>query len=236
MLNFEPAALPESSERLRPEIREFIAEHLPSTARPNSDFTAGHDTDFSARLGAAGWIGMTVPSEYGGSERSYFDRYVVTEELLAAGAPVSAHWITDRQTAPLLMSHGTEAQRQRFLPQICAGTCFFSIGMSEPNAGSDLAAIQTRATPVEGGWLVNGTKLWSTGAHLNHYLMALVRTSPPTEQRHAGMSQLIIDLSSEGVEVKPIKSMAGKSEFNEIVLTDVFVGRDNLVGAEGNGW
>ncbi len=235
MINFEPVTLPASSEQLRPAIREFIAEHMP-TARPNSDFTSGHDTEFSAKLGAAGWIGMTVPSIYGGGERSYFDRYVVTEELLAAGAPVSAHWITDRQTAPLLMSQGTEAQRRTYLPQICAGTCFFSIGMSEPNAGSDLAAIQTRAEAVDGGWLVNGTKIWTTGAHLNHYLMTLVRTSPPTEQRHAGMSQLIIDLASEGVQVKPIKSMVGKSEFNEIVFTDVFVPEEALVGTEGNGW
>jgi acyl-CoA dehydrogenase len=235
MLNFDPVTLPDSSEQLRPVIRAFIADNLPA-GRRNSDFTSGYDASFSAALGEAGWIGMTVPKQYGGSERGYFDRYVVTEELLAAGMPVAAHWITDRQTGPLLMSHGTEAQRERFLPGICAGTVFFSIGMSEPNAGSDLAAIKTKAEAVEGGWRVNGTKIWTTGAHLNHYLMTLVRTAPASSNRHAGMSQLIIDLKSDGVEVRPIVSMTGKGEFNEIVLNDVFVPADALVGKEGDGW
>lgn len=235
MLNFDPVTLPASSEQLRPVIRAFIADNLPE-GRPNSDFTSGYDAAFSAKLGAAGWIGMTIPRRYGGSERGYFDRYIVTEELLAAGMPVAAHWITDRQTAPLLMTHGTETQREQFLPGICAGTVFFSIGMSEPNAGSDLAAIQTRANRVDGGWLVNGTKIWTTGAHLNHYLMTLVRTSPPDSNRHAGMSQLIIDLNSDGVQVRPIVSMTGKGEFNEVVLTDVFVPDSALVGKEGDGW
>ena len=157
MLNFDPVILPQSSEQLRPVIRAFISDNLPE-GRRNSDFTSGYDATFSAQLGEAGWIGMTIPRRYGGSERGYFDRYIVTEELLAAGMPVAAHWITDRQTAPLLMTHGTETQRERFLPGICAGTVFFSIGMSEPNAGSDLAAIQTRASRVDGGWLVNGTR------------------------------------------------------------------------------
>lgn len=235
MLNFDPVTLPASSEQLRPVIRAFIADNLPE-GRRNSDFTSGYDAAFSAKLGAAGWIGMTIPRRYGGSERGYFDRYIVTEELLAAGMPVAAHWITDRQTAPLLMTHGTETQREQFLPGICAGTVFFSIGMSEPNAGSDLAAIQTRANRVDGGWLVNGTKVWTTGAHLNHYLMTLVRTSPPDSNRHAGMSQLIIDLNSDGVQVRPIVSMTGKGEFNEVVLTDVFVPDSALVGKEGDGW
>jgi len=235
MLNFDPVTLPESSEKLRPVIRAFIADNLPE-GRRNSDFTSGYDARFSAQLGEAGWIGMTIPRRYGGSERGYFDRYIVTEELLAAGMPVAAHWITDRQTAPLLMTHGTEAQREQFLPGICAGTVFFSIGMSEPNAGSDLAAIQTRAKRVDGGWLVNGTKIWTTGAHLNHYLMTLVRTSPPSSNRHAGMSQLIIDLNSDGVQVRPIVSMTGKGEFNEVVLSDVFVPESALVGKEGDGW
>ena len=235
MLNFDPVTLPASSEQLRPVIRAFIADNLPE-GRRNSDFTSSYDATFSAKLGAAGWIGMTIPRRYGGSERGYFDRYIVTEELLAAGMPVAAHWITDRQTAPLLMTHGTETQREQFLPGICAGTMFFSIGMSEPNAGSDLAAIQTRANRVDGGWLVNGTKVWTTGAHLNHYLMTLVRTSPPDSNRHAGMSQLIIDLNSDGVQVRPIVSMTGKGEFNEVVLTDVFVPDSALVGKEGDGW
>ncbi len=235
MLQFDRASLPDNTDALRSQVREFLL-HNPLQNRPNSDFTSGHNPQFSGLLGTQGWIGMTWPKRYGGAERSYFERYVVTEELLAAGAPVSAHWIADRQSGPLLLRFGTEQQRQAYLPRICAGECFFSIGMSEPDAGSDLAAIRTRARRIKGGWQVNGTKLWSTAAHLNHYLIALVRTSDATEQRHAGMSQLIVDLSADDVEVRPIRNMSGKEEFNEIVFRDCFIPDENLVGEEGNGW
>lgn len=180
---------------------------------------------------------MTWPLEYGGSARSFFERYIVTEELLAAGSPVTAHWIADRQTGPLLLNYGSEAQKNAYLPAICSGECYFSIGMSEPDSGSDLASIRTTATAVDGGWRVNGTKLWTTSAHWNHYMVALVRSSPLDKgNRHAGMSQLIIDLQSEGVEIRPIKTMAGTADFSEVVFTDTFVPCDSLVGDEGNGW
>src|SRR5262249_42110369 len=153
--------------------------------------------------------GMTWPKKYGGGERTFFERYVVTEELLAAGAPVSAHWISDRQSGPLLLRYGTEAQRERFLPSIVRGASYFSIGMSEPDSGSDLASVRTSAKPVNGGYVVNGTKVWTTDAHRNHFIIALVRTEPPSENRHAGLSQLIIDLRGDGVRVRPIANMSG---------------------------
>ena len=183
-----------------------------------------------------GWIGMTWPAAYGGGGRSFFERYVVTEELLAAGAPVAAHWIADRQSGPLLLRYGTEAQRQEYLPSIVEGRCFFSIGMSEPNSGSDLASVRTSAQPVAGGWLVNGTKLWTSGAHRNHYMIALVRTQPRGDDRHAGLSQFIVDLKGEGIEVRPIRNMAGDEDFNEVVFSDAFIPAENVVGEPGNGW
>ena len=179
---------------------------------------------------------MTWPKAYGGGERSFFERYVVTEELLAAGAPVSAHWIADRQSGPLLLRYGTEAQRRRYLPRIAAGECYFSIGMSEPDSGSDLASVRTRAARVGGGWLVNGAKIWTTDAHRNHHIIALVRTAPVGENRHAGLSQLVVDLDADGVTVRPIKNMAGGEDFNEVVFEDCFVPDEALIGEAGNGW
>jgi len=236
VLQFDRIKLPQATEALRAEVREFLRESAEHLQRPNSDFTTGHDPAFSRKLGARGWIGMTWPRQYGGGERSFFDRYVVTEELLAAGAPVSAHWIADRQSGNLLLRFGTEAQRQRYLPPITRGESYFSIGMSEPNTGSDLASARTTAKRVEGGWVINGTKLWSTDAHRNHFMIALVRTAPPSDKRHEGFSQIIVDLHEDGARIRPIRNMAGGEDFNEVVFEDVLVPEDRVVGDPGKGW
>ncbi len=236
MLKFDANTLPEATEQLRTEVRSFLEEASAHLAAPNSDFTTGHDPEFSARLGERGWIGMTWPSRYGGGERSFFERYVVTEELLAAGAPVGAHWIADRQSGPLLLRFGSDEQKERYVPEITRGQSFFSIGMSEPNSGSDLASVRTTARREGDGWLVNGTKLWSTDAHRNHFMIALVRTEAPSENRHAGLSQIIVDLREDGARIRPIRNMAGGEDFNEVVFEDVLVPADRIVGEPGNGW
>lgn len=236
MLQFDRVTLPESAETLRGEVREFLRRNADHLTRPNSDFTTGHDPEFSRKLGQQGWIGMTWPKRYGGGERSFFERYVVTEELLAAGAPVSAHWIADRQSGNLLLGVGSEAQRERYLPPITRGESYFSIGMSEPGSGSDLASVRTSARRADDGWVINGTKLWSTDAHRNHYMIALVRTEPPSDNRHAGLSQIIIDLRADGAQIRPIRNMAGGEDFNEVVFDDVWVPADRVVGEPGNGW
>ncbi len=235
-LKFDDIALPPEAEALRGEVRAFIERAMPQDTLPDSDFNQGHDPAFSKALAEQGWIGMTWPTRYGGGGRTFFERYVVTEELLAAGAPVSAHWIADRQSGPLLLRYGTEAQRERFVPAIARGECFFSIGMSEPDSGSDLASVRTRAERRGEGYVVNGTKVWTTDAQRNHFIIALVRTSQTSENRHAGLSQLIIDLKGPGVTVRPIRNLAGDEDFNEVVFENCFVGADMLVGSEGNGW
>ena len=197
---------------------------------------SGHDPEFSRRLAERGWVGMTWPKRYGGQERSQLERYAVLEELLAAGAPVAAHWIADRQTGPLLLHYGTEAQRQEFLPAMARGECFFGIGMSEPDAGSDLASVRTTARRVEGGWLLNGTKVWTSHAHRSHFMITLVRTSALGEDRHQGLSQLVVDLRGPGVSVRPIELLTGEPHFNEVVFQDALVPEERLVGAEGDGW
>ncbi|MYE14765.1 MAG: acyl-CoA dehydrogenase [Gammaproteobacteria bacterium] len=235
-LSFDPVRLPEAAERLRAEVRAFVAEQMPADYLPNSDFNEGHSPEFTRALGRRGWIGMTWPARYGGGERTFFERYVVTEELLAAGAPVSAHWIADRQSGPLLLRFGTAEQCARYLPGIARGETYFSIGMSEPDSGSDLASVSTRAEAVQGGWVVNGTKVWTTDAQRNHYMVTLVRTEPPGDNRHAGLSQLVVDLRGEGVTVRPIRNIAGGEDFNEVVFEDCFVGQEDVIGAPGNGW
>jgi alkylation response protein AidB-like acyl-CoA dehydrogenase len=177
---------------------------------------------------------MTWPKKYGGGEKSYAERYVVIEEMLAAGAPVSAHWIADRQSGPLLLRFGTEEQRQSILPRIAKGDVTFCIGMSEPGSGSDLASVRTRGRKVDGGWMVNGQKIWTSGAEFADYMIALVRTQDG--ERHAGLSQLIVDLKSDGIAVKPIANLTGDSHFNEVFLDNVFVPESMLVGRDGDGW
>lgn len=230
--------LPPEAESLRAEVRHFLAEQL-GGARPvkRARSWGGFDREFSRRVGARGWIGMTWPKKYGGHERSYLERYVVLEEMLAAGAPVSAHWVADRQSGPLLLRFGTEAQRERILPGIVRGELAFAIGMSEPDSGSDLASIRTRATRVDGGYLVNGTKVWTSNAHLSDYLIALFRTQVVPDKKHEGLTQFLVDLrNTKGITIRPIVDLAGKHHFNEVNFTDAFVPDDARVGSEGDGW
>ena len=234
---FVPPQMPAAVGELREEVRDFLRielAHMTALAKARS--WTGFDPEFSRKLGARGWIGMIWPKRYGGHERSALERYVVLEELLAAGAPVAAHWIADRQSGPLLLRFGTQEQRIELLPAIARGELYFCIGLSEPGAGSDLAAVRTRAVKVEGGWRVNGSKLWTTIANHAHMMVAMVRTSGEADARHEGLSQLLIDLSSPGVTVRPIVDMVGKRHFNEVFFEDVFVPETRLVGREGEGW
>ena len=234
--HFEPCQLPPEAEKLRVEVRDFLAENLHDPEVKRARSWSGFEPEFSRKVGERGWIGMTWPKQYGGHERTFFERYVVLEEMLAAGAPVSAHWVADRQSGPLLLRFGTEEQRQRFLPQIVRGECYFCIGMSEPDSGSDLASVRTRAEKVDGGWKVNGTKLWTSGAHRTHYMIALFRTDPNPEDRHGGLTQFLVDMKSPGITVRPVPDLAGQEHFNEVIFEDAFVPDDMLVGTEGGGW
>jgi alkylation response protein AidB-like acyl-CoA dehydrogenase len=231
--SFDP---PGDVQNLRGMVRNFLdgaLKNVPPERRANC--WAVNDSTFSAALGAAGYIGMTWPKKYGGHERHPLERYVVLEELLSAGAPVGLHWIADRQSGPLLLRYGTEEQRQRILPRVVKGELFFSIGMSEPGSGSDLASVRTSGRPAEGGWRINGQKIWTTNAHDAHLMIALVRTTPGSE-RQQGLTQFLIDLKSPGVTVRPIIDLAGRHDFNEVFLEDVLVPDEMRVGPEGNGW
>ena len=187
-------------------------------------------------MAARGWIGMTWPKRYGGGERSSLERYVVLEEMLAAGAPVGAHWVADRQSGPLLMRYSPDVLAPRYVPQIVRGEAFFCIGMSEPDSGSDLASIRSKATRTADGWLINGRKVWTSRAHTAHYMIVLVRTGERSDNRHAGLSQLLLDMKTPGITVRPIINQLGEHDFNEVTFDDVRVPHDHLIGTEGEGW
>ncbi len=230
-------ALPAAAEALRAPVRAFLDGALagmPPDLRARS--WLGFDAGFSRALGRQGWIGMALPPEYGGGGRDYFARFVLVEELLARGAPVSAHWIAERQSAPLLLRYGTEAQKRRYVPAVCRGECFFAIGMSEPQAGSDLAGVRTRAVRTASGWRLDGQKIWTTNGDRCHAMIALVRTSGTPEDRQKGLSQFVFDLKTPGITVRPIQDLSGDRHFCEVFFDGAELPEDALIGEEGAGW
>jgi len=235
-----PPAFPEA-ETLRQEVRDFLADALADrTPAQRAESWQGYDPEFSRKVAAKGWIAMTWPKQFGGHERSALERYVVLEEMLAAGAPVSLHWIADRQSGPLILRVGTDEQKNEVLPRIARGEAMFCIGMSEPDSGSDLAGTRTRATKVQGGYIVNGTKVWTSGAHQADYMILFCRTgqgSPGMADRHEGTSQFLVDLkATQGIQIRPIHALTGEHHFNEVVFTDAFLPESALLGKEGDGW
>ena len=235
-VDFSALELPASARELQREVREFVkTEFAALDIKPSLGHTEFH-AEFTRRVAARGWIGMTWPKRYDGQERTYLERFVVTEEMLAVAAPCAAHWFADRQTGPSLLRYGSEAQKQRYLPPITRGECYFALGMSEPNSGSDLASVKTRAERVPNGWRVTGQKVWTSWAHKAHAFFVLCRTAPDSGNRHEGLSQLIVDLDAPGVTVRPIRFMNGHHHFNEVFLDNVFVADDRVVGYVGQGW
>lgn len=224
---------------MRTRVRDFIRREIDAgTFEPGlGPGLNRHSPEFSLKCGAEGFIGMTWPKAYGGHERSFLERYVVTEELLAVGAPVWAHWVADRQSGPVLLRYADEALRADILPRIARGECYFCIGMSEPDSGSDLFAARSTAERCDGGWRINGRKIWTSNAHRSHYMIALLRTSRPTEDnRRHGLSQFLIDMQTPGITVKPIYNMTGNHDFNEVVFDDVVIPENHLIGEVDMAW
>lgn len=235
--HFQPCSLPPATEQLRQDVRAFLDEKSEQwSAADRAQSWDGFDPQFSREVGARGWIGVTWPKLYGGGERSALDRYVILEEMLFAGAPVSFHWIADRQSGPLILRYGTEAQRRAILPRIAGGELCFCIGMSEPDAGSDVASVRTRARPADGGWRVTGAKLWTTNAHRANYMIGLFRTAGEPKDRHEGLSQFLVDLSLPGITIRPLRDLSGEEHFNEVVFDDALLPAEALIGRAGEGW
>jgi alkylation response protein AidB-like acyl-CoA dehydrogenase len=236
-LTAPPGRSPVDLRELRVAVQGFLGD-----ARATGAFTPvvdcwlrGFDLNFSRELSARGWLGVTWPERFGGRNWPNAARFVITEELLRFGAPITAHWMGDRQIGPSLLRHGTPELQEEFLPRIVASAVTFCICMSEPGAGSDLASLVTRADPVPGGWLVNGAKIWTSHAqHASHgYLLA--RTSREAS-RHQGLTEFIIDMDWPGITVTPITDMSGARHFNEVSFDDLFIPSGRVLGTVGAGW
>jgi alkylation response protein AidB-like acyl-CoA dehydrogenase len=217
---------------LRLEARRVAVDAVERYGRFNDTWMNGYSREFSRELANHGWIGMTWPIEHGGGGRPAIDRLIVAEEMIAAGAPIAASWFADRQMGPALISYGTEEQRNRFLPDMLRGETTWCIGMSEPNAGSDLASLKTSARLDGDEYVINGQKIWTSFGEVADYCYLICRTSndgPP----HAGISEIIVPMDTPGIEVRPITDMTTNRHFCEVFYTDVRVPRENLVGREG---
>jgi acyl-CoA dehydrogenase len=238
-IQFDQLRLPPECEKLRDEVRAFVAEEIEAGNIKSNGATGGDsfNRDFSRKVGAKGWLGMTWPKQYGGHERTFLERFVVTEELRIANAPVRLHFVADRQSGPILLRYAPEHVKMKVLPAICRGECCFAIGMSEPNSGSDLFAARTKATKTDGGWLINGTKIWTSNAHQADYMIGLFRTSSPTkENRRHGLTQFLVDMKTKGITCNPVYQITGHHDFNEVVFDNAFVPDDHVLGEIDGAW
>ena len=237
-LAFESVDLPVGAHALRARVRAFLrAQRETGAYEPRCSGWTVFDRAFTRACGEAGLIGLTWPARWGGQERSTLERYVVVEELLAAGAPVGGHWIADRQSGPQILRHGSDVLQAEVLPGIVRGEITFAIGMSEPDSGSDLASVRSRGERVDGGWRLDGRKVWTTGGHLADYMIGLFRTEPAdVQRRHAGLTQFAVDLRSAGVTRRPIRNLCGRDDFSEITFDSVFVPGSHVIGQVGDGW
>ena len=238
-LRFDPVRLPTQCKELRHEVREFLAAEIAAGTFDPREPEGGSSSarEFSKRVGARGWIGMTWPKQYGGQERSFLERYVVTEEMRVANAPTRHFFVADRQSGPTLIRYASETIKRNILPAIVRGEVCFCIGMSEPNSGSDLFAAKTKATRTDGGWRINGSKIWTSNAHNADYMIGLFRTSPATkENRRHGLTSFPVDMKAPGVTCNPIGQMSGQKEFNEVVFEDVLIPDDHVIGEIDGAW
>jgi alkylation response protein AidB-like acyl-CoA dehydrogenase len=215
---------------LQAEVRDVAQRAAAAETIREDSWIRGFSRAFSRELGERGWLGMVLPVEEGGHGRPPIERFIVTEALIEAGAPIGATWVGDRQIGPTLVEFGTPEQRQRFLPGIIDGTACWSIGLSEPDAGSDLAAVRTRATLDRDQWVIEGQKVWTSFARDADYVYLVTRTDPDAPP-HRGMSEIIVPFDTPGIEVKPIPEATGEAHFNEVVFDGARVPTTNLVGA-----
>lgn len=223
----------DDTQDLRSSVRDLIAGWNFTPACDS--WLRSYDPEFSREMGRRGLLGITWPKEVGGGGRPGVARLVVTEEILRTGAPVAGHWIAERQIGPSILRHGSELAKKEYVPGIASGELVFCLGMSETEAGSDLASVRTTATRADGGWRITGRKIWTSQAHHATHAYVLARTEK-TEKKHEGLSEFIVDMRAPGVEVRPIHDLAGEHHFNEVTFDDVFVDDDHVLGEIGNGW
>jgi alkylation response protein AidB-like acyl-CoA dehydrogenase len=224
-------------ERLRSEIRDFLESELKKGSFESgvNQWLRGYSPEFSRKLAERGWIGLNWPREYGGGGLGDIERMICAEEMLRYGAPVAFHWIGERQIAQALLVYGTEEQRREYLPGIARAEISFCLLFSEPEAGTDLASVKTKATEGDNGFILNGQKVWTSGGHHADYGWLLARTDPEAP-KHKGLSEFILDMKLPGITTRPLIDMTGSHHINEIFFDGVLMPGDTLVGEKNSGW
>lgn len=221
----------------REEFRTWLSTNKPPTFDDTSLETfQSIGREWHERLAASGWLGVHWPKQFGGKGRTLVEEAVIQEELARVGAPQILGLFGLTMVGPVLISHGSESQKSRFLSNILSGKEIWCQGFSEPGAGSDLAAVKTKAVPVDGGYKVSGQKIWTSFAHCADWCFVLCRTSEPSQRKHEGLSYLLVPLTADGISVRSLRQISGDDEFNEVFFDDVFVPTENRVGDEGDGW
>ncbi|MBI2830127.1 MAG: acyl-CoA dehydrogenase family protein [Chloroflexi bacterium] len=227
----------EEQEHFRQGIRDFLEGEIKEGLwKPTCDaWIMAYDPAFTKRVAERHLIGITWSKEYGGQGRSFIDRLILTEEMLRYGAPAACHWFADRQIGGALVHYGTEEQKKQHLPIILRGEAYVGLGMSEPEAGSDLASLKTRAVEEADCFVIDGQKVWTSGGHTMNYMYLVARTDPNVA-KHRGISEFLIDASTPGITVRPIVDITGSVHFNEVFFDNVRVPKTCLIGKQNNGW
>jgi len=227
----------EEQNKFRQEVRDFLEEEMKQgTFQPSCDaWIMGFSPELTKKVAAKGWIGLTWPKEYGGQGRSYIDRLILTEEMLRYGAPAACHWFADRQIGGAILHYGTEEQKKELLPKIMRGEAYVGLGMSEPEAGSDLASLQTRAAEDGDGYVINGQKVWTSGAHYMNYIYLVARTDPEAP-KHRGISEFIVETDLPGITARPLIDITGAHHWNEVFFDDARVPKKCLIGEKNKGF
>ena len=229
--------LSEEQAKFRQEVRDFLeGEIRQGLWQPTCDaWIMGHDPAFTKRVAQRGWIGLTWPKEQGGQGRSYVDRLILTEEMLRYGAPAACHWFADRQIGGAIVHYGTEEQKRELLPMILKGEAYVGLGMSEPDAGSDLASLKTRAASDGDYYVIDGQKTWTSGGSHMNWIYLVARTDPDAP-KHRGISEFFFETSLPGITVAPIVDITGGVHFNEVFFENVRIPAKCLIGEKNKGF
>jgi alkylation response protein AidB-like acyl-CoA dehydrogenase len=222
-------------ERFRDELRAWLADNHPGREPPGDEDSFAFRRDWQRKLNDRGWAGLTWPTEYGGAGASMIEQAIFFEEIARARAPQMANVLGLTMGGPTVIAHGTDDQKERFLAPILSADEIWCQGFSEPESGSDLASLKTRARASDGGYVITGQKVWTTYAHQAKWCMLLARTNVEAP-KHRGLTYFLMDMEQDGVEVRPLVQITGEAEFNELFIEDAHVPADNVVGGVDNGW
>jgi alkylation response protein AidB-like acyl-CoA dehydrogenase len=227
----------EEQENFRQEVRDFLEEEIrQGNFQPRCDaWIQGYSPEFTKKVSQKGWIGLTWPKEYGGQGRSHIDRLILTEEMLRYGAPAACHWFADRQIGGGILNYGSEEQKKEILPIIIAGDAYVGLGLSEPEAGSDLASLRTKATEDGDDYILDGQKMWTSCGMFMNYIYLVARTDPNVAQ-HKGISEFIIKTDLPGITITPTIDITGSTAWAEVFFDGVRIPGKSMIGQKNRGF